>query len=157
MRRLLKPGARPDLVAMICDAQVYISPEQRAAEDERTRNDQEATNSHEAAMELEFRQWQRTIPRGTRHEWEVMRHKESQERLEQQAAEHRARLVAEKEQAQRDQLLRRERDLAERRLNDLCRLLKRERRPLFVNGKPLPDEGCYGEVSLLPECWGRGG
>ncbi len=90
MRRLLEPGPRPDLVTMISDAQVYILPENRVAEDERIRNDQEAINSHEAAMELEIRQWERTIPRGTSHAWEGRSQKERQECLEQQAAEHRA-------------------------------------------------------------------
>ncbi len=90
MRRLLEPGPRPDLATMISDAQVYILPEQRVAEDERIRNDQEAINSHKAAMELEFRQWERTNPRGTSHAWEGTSQQEHQERLEQQAAEHRA-------------------------------------------------------------------
>lgn len=150
LQRLLRPGARADLVTMICDTQVYLTPEQRAAAAERSRNDKEATISHDAAMEQEFRQWLRTIPRGTRQEWEVLRQKERQARLEQQAAEQRARLEAEQNEARREQLQQRERELAQRRLDELCRLLKQDRRPLFVNGEQVPYEGRYSPAYLPP-------
>jgi len=154
LQRLLRPGARPDLVTMICDAQVYLTPEQRAAAAERSRNNIEASISRDVAMEQEFRQWLRTFPRGTRQEWEAFRQKERQARMEQQGAEYRARLEAEQNEARRVDLQRLEREMAQRQLEEHCRNLNQDRRSLYVNGKQVPHEGRSSTAYLPPQCWG---
>lgn len=155
VQHLPKPGTQPDLVAMICDSQTYLNPAQQAAKVKQLLNAQEASRSHDAAIDMEYRQWLLTHPGVTRQEWEMQRIDGQQMRIKTQAAVQRAREHAAEQQDRRDRIAQENDARAQRQLDSRCLLQRNQRSPLFVNGNRDLEKGRYSDVGLPPECWGR--
>ena len=158
LRRLNKPGAIPEMAALICGAVPYANQPSQSDREHR-QFVEHAQISIEAQRELAYRLWLRAHPTGTHRQW--LDELDAADRRLQLQAEQLHRLDTERQQAEaeaerlRQQLLS-EAARSERELDRWCNSLLQNPPALNSNGKPKEHSERNRIAALHPACLYRG-